>query len=156
MEDRDRDLLRRLLTEERILALGVLVDGRPYVGLLPFVADDDFTALLVHVSSLARHSRGMAPGARMSVLVQEPDRPDRDPLQLARVTLEGTVSPLDRDSDSYAAVRDRYIARFPGSARTFALGDFTLYRLEIERGRLVGGFARAATVNREILASLAG
>ena len=37
MKVEDREVLRHLLTEVRVLSLGVLVEGEPYVGLLPFV-----------------------------------------------------------------------------------------------------------------------
>lgn len=51
--------------------------------------------------------------------------------------------------------RELYLAPFPGSAQTFALGDFHLYELAFERGRLIGGFGRARTVTAQILAGLA-
>ena len=47
--------LRDLLTGQRLLALGVIVDGEPVVGLLPFVAAPDFAALYVQASRLAPH-----------------------------------------------------------------------------------------------------
>ena len=36
-----------------------------------------------------------------------------------------------------------------------SLGDFSLYRLDLERGRLVAGFARAVTLTRTAFAELA-
>ena len=59
-------LLRDLLDGTRLLALGVLVEGRPYVGQVPFAVWPSRGSLLVHVSALARHSRGLGDGARRS------------------------------------------------------------------------------------------
>lgn len=154
MDDRDRALLRDLLAHQRVLSLAVLVDGRPHAGLLPFVVRPDFSAALVHASDLARHSRGLVPGAAFGAVIHLPDRTGADPLQLPRVTLEGTVSVLERGTPEYDAGRDLYVGRFPASARTFALGDFRLYRLAFESGRLIGGFGRARSVSPRILAEL--
>ncbi len=50
MKSEDRDLLNDLLTEARVLSLGVLVEGAPYVGLLPFAVSEDKGSALVHAS----------------------------------------------------------------------------------------------------------
>jgi len=156
MDDRDRTLLKELLAHQRVLSLAVLVEDRPYAGLLPFAVRPDFSAALIHASDLARHSKGLVPGARFGAVIHLPDRLDADPLQLPRVTLEGTVSGLERGTPPYQAGRELYVARFPASARTFALGDFRLYELAFEGGRLIGGFGRARSVSPRILAGLAG
>jgi putative heme iron utilization protein len=140
-------LLRDLLERQRLLALGVLVDGEPYVGLLPFAAAADFSALFVHASRLARHAKGLGEGARFSALLHAPDGPGADPLQIPRVSLQGEVRPLAEGTPEHEDARGRYLARFPGSAGTFELGDFGLYALRIREGRLVAGFARARNVS---------
>ena len=66
MEPNDLTLLRRLLTGEKLLTLAVVVDGAPIAGVLPFRAEADLASLLVHTSTLARHSRGLTPGAPFS------------------------------------------------------------------------------------------
>ncbi|HEY3354575.1 MAG TPA: hypothetical protein VGQ83_15090 [Polyangia bacterium] len=153
----DARLLRDLMTGQRLLALGVLVDGAPYVGLTPFVPDARGAALVVHVSSLARHTAGLTPGAAWSGLIHAPDRPDLDPLQVPRVTLVGVVRPLAEGTAAHAAARAAYLARFPDSAVTFELGDFQLLALELREGRVIGGFARARDVTaRELAQALRG
>jgi putative heme iron utilization protein len=152
----DAALLRDLLALPRVAALGVLVEGAPYVGLVPFAAAADRQALLVHASRLARHTRGLLAGAHFSALLHAPDGPGADPLQLPRVTFLGAVAPLAPGSDEEAAARDRYLARFPGAEQTFALPDFALYALRIREGRLVAGFARACDVSTADLAALGG
>ena len=138
--------IRGLLTSERVLSLGVLRDGNPYVGLLPYALLPDYSAAIVHASRLALHSAGLDDGAPFSALVHSPDEAGGDPLQIRRVTLEGTVSRIRRDTRDYSVLRDLYVHRFPGSVRTFELADFELYRLTFAGGRYVGGFARARTL----------
>lgn len=145
--------LHLLLQEARTLSLAVLVDGAPHVGLLPFARSADGCALLVHASRLARHSRGLGAGAAFSALVHAADDGTGDPLQVARVTLDGHVEPLQRGTPAYVEARAAYLERLPSSAVTFELGDFTLYALRVEGGRLVLGFAQALDVAPEDLAS---
>jgi putative heme iron utilization protein len=134
---------RSLIAGARVLALGVVVDGEPHVGLLPYAVGEDPATLLVHASKLARHSRGLLPGAEFSALIHESDRGEGDPLQLRRVILQGRVIPLARDTGVYLDARARYLARLPTAEITFRLGDFTLFALHAESGRYVGGFAQA-------------
>ncbi len=142
MEPADRLLLQSLLTERRVLSLGVLVEGAPYVAQMPFAMSSDFGSLLVHASALGRHARGLFEGAPFSALIQWPDAEEIDPFQLPRVSLRGVVRPLDPAGLEFAAARQAYVGKLPSSLRNFQLGGFTLYRLEIERGRFVVGLAK--------------
>ena len=141
--------LQELVSHQRLLALSVLIDGAPYAGLLPYAFTPEHGAMLVHASRLARHTRGLEPGAQFSVVIHRPDRPDADPLQVPRVTLAGTIEVLERGTEDYREGRQAYTKRFPSSEQTFQLGDFNLYRLRVQEGRYVGGFARAVNVTAE-------
>ena len=157
MEPEELSLVKRLLTDCRVLSLGVLVDGKPHVGLLPFVAATDYRSALVHASQLARHSRGLQPGSPFSVLIHACEEQADDALQVPRVTISGTVQLVAQVDADFETSRQAYIDRFPSAERTFLLGDFNLYRLHFEWGRLVSGFARAITLSpdsfRELSAS---
>jgi putative heme iron utilization protein len=143
IDTKDRELLKHLLTERRVASLAVLVDGKPYASMVPFALTEDGAAVLIHASSLARHSAGLAADAPFALLVHELDSAaDENPGQLGRVSLEGTVRPLSRDEPAYASGQHSYLEKFPKSQLTFQLGDFTLYELRIEAARLVAGFAK--------------
>ena len=148
-------LVRALLDGERVLSLAVLVDGAPFAGLLPFVPLPGHSGVLVHASRLSRHTAGLGAGARAAVLLHEQDGPDKDPLQIRRVSFECDVHPLEREGADWLAGRERYLARFPGSRITFRLRDFTLYRLEFRQGLLVAGFGRAMELAQRDVAKLA-
>jgi len=148
-------LIRGLLDGERVLSLAVLVDGAPFAGLLPFIPLPDYSGVMIHASRLSRHTAGLAAGARAAVLLHEQDGPDKDPLQIKRAAFECDVQPLERNSEPWAAGRERYLARFPDSRITFRLGDFTLYRLDFRQGLLVAGFGRAVDIAPRDIAKLA-
>lgn len=143
MDPEDRTLLKSLLAHQRLVALGLVVDGDPVVGLLPFVVAEDGRALYVQASGLARHSRGLTAGAPFSAVIHRPDDPEGDALQTPRVVLEGVVDPLDGERPEMAAAVRGLLERFPSAAMTLALPDFKVYRLELRGGRLIGGFGRA-------------
>jgi putative heme iron utilization protein len=155
MRSEELGLLRDLLTGQRMLSLGVLIDSKPYVGLLPFVTRPDFGALVIHASNLARHTRGLVSGAAFGALIHATDRPDADPLQLPRLSLEGSVQRISRDEVEWVASRDVYLEKYPSSRSIFQLGDFHLYELAIESGRLIAGFGSIHTLNRRTLAEAA-
>ena len=153
----ERDVLTRLrdlLSASRVLSLAVTVEGEAEAALLPFVAREDFAAVYVQASGLARHSRGLMTDARVGVLVHVPDAPDADPMQLPRLTVQAVVGILERESAEFAAAADRFAGRFPAAAMTLALADFNLYQLTLGRGRYVEGFARAFNVGPQTFEEL--
>jgi hypothetical protein len=144
-------LLRELLTETRVLALAVLVEGEPAIGLTPFLAAPDLQSLVVHGSRLARHSRGLQPGARFSAVLHQPDRAELDPMRLPRLLLDGTVEEVDPTAPGTAGLRAAWIDRFESGVLTVGLGDFAFHRLRIASGRLVAGFGQAFGIGERVL-----
>jgi putative heme iron utilization protein len=154
LERETLELLRDLLTRSRVLSLAVVADGEPIAGLLPFAVTPDFSALIVHASRLARHSKGLRTKARFDAVLHAPDTGSGDPLQLPRVTVRGHVVEVEPTSSGFAATRGTYLAKLPTAAPVLELGGFQLFRLELEAGRLVAGFARALNLSRDTFRSL--
>lgn len=151
MDRTEAQLLRHLITDQRVLSLAVVVEGRPVVGLLPFAAAPDLTGAYVLASRLARHWRGLAAGSPFGVLIHRPVRPTDDARQVPRVSLDGVAEPLPRDAPAHAGARARYLEKHPESEMLFGLGDFDLVALRFRSGRLVDGFARAFNLTEETL-----
>jgi hypothetical protein len=149
MTPEQRSRLAQLLLGERLVALGVVVEGTPVVGLLPYAVSEDRRALYVQASSLARHSRGLVAGAPWSGIVRGPDSPDGDPLRVPRLLLEGGVEPLGGGHPEFPAAARAFLKRFPQAAATLSLPDFGLYRLELRGGRMVLDFGEAINLSRE-------
>ena len=151
MDEQESRFLKELMTGPRVLSLAVLVDGAPLVGLLPFAIKPDLGAAIVHASQLARHTRGLGRGAAFGALIHAPDAPDADARQIARVSLEGVVEPLEPGTPAWDEAQALYFARFPDSEGIFQLPGFGLYELRFEQGRLVGGFGFARNLSPETL-----
>ena len=148
--------IRDLVTNQRVLALAVVIDDEPEAGLLPYAVREDFGALYVQASGLARHTRGLTPGGQVGILIHAADSADADPMQLARLTVHATVQIVDKTSDRFATTRERFTARFPAADMTLDLGDFNLYELTLGRGRYVEGFARTFNVGADTFRDIGG
>jgi hypothetical protein len=146
MDDAELILLRDLLRDQRLLALAVVVGGEPVAGLVPFLGAPDLSALVVHVSALAPHSAGLADGAPWSGVVHVPDAREVDPLRVPRVAVHGHARRIE-DPRVLDVVGQGWVARFPSAALTVGLGDFAFVSLDIEGGRLIGGFATARNLS---------
>lgn len=144
-------VLRSLLETQRIASLGTLHQGEPYVSMVPFALLPG-GAFVIHVSALAAHTRDMQASPRVSLLVVAPQDADTPEQAMARVTIQADAEPLDESMPEYAPARAAYLARFPRSAQTFELADFSLFALRPRSLRVVGGFAQAKTVTPEGLA----
>ena len=147
--------MRRLLDEQRVLSLALVVDEAPVIGLLPFAATAGYRALVVHASRLARHTRGLRQGAGFDALIHEPVVPGVDPLQVKRLTLRGEVLAIEEETPTHAQFRAAYLAKFPEAEPITRLGDFAFFVLRVTGGRLVTGFGGAANVTEDTLAALA-
>lgn len=144
----DTDLantLRALLQTQRIASLGTLHEGEPYVSMVPFALLPG-GAFIIHVSTLAAHTKDMLQGPRVSLLVIAPLEADASPQALARATIQANAEPLAESTQQHAEARAAYLERFPQSAQTFELSDFSLFAIRPRSLRLVGGFAQAKTL----------
>ncbi len=132
------------LTQEiRTGALLTLRNGRPFGSHVAYIAGEDWTRVYVHLSRLALHTQHLQTDSRVSLFVAEPDRPEKNPLALRRINLQGTAAIMPDDRASYASVKHAYLARFPQAAMMFDFGDFNLWELRMDDAHFVLGFGQA-------------
>ena len=144
MQDEVRTQVRRLLLAQRWAALATQGDdGKPLASFVAYVPEPGFEGFLLHVSRLAAHTRNLLTRPAAALAVSEPDDGHGDPQLLRRITLEGSVGVITRDTPDYHASRGHYLAKLPQSERLFGFEDFVLMRLHPQTARYVGGFASA-------------
>lgn len=153
MKPLDEGRLRRLLCEQRWASLGTLDEGSPFVSWVAY-AVDEHGALLLHLSRLAKHTRNLLADGRVALALSEADDGRSDPQTLARISLDGAVAVVERDSAAYQAGRECYLARLPDAAMLFDFEDFLLFRLMPQSGRYVEGFGSSHRLTAERLRSL--
>lgn len=149
--------LRALLLRRRTAALGTLdPTGAPFVSMVPFAVDPDAACLVIHISSLAAHSRHLQASAQASLMVCDGEVDGSPVHALARVTLSVNAEWTEPGSPEAAQCRSRYLARFPDAEPMTALGDFRFLRLIPGCARQVAGFGAARSLDAAEVARALG
>ena len=142
-DDEVRAAWVNLTGETRTGVLLTLRNGRPFGSHVPYVFAEQWTRAYIHVSRLALHTEHLLHDSRMGLFVSEQDRPEKNPLALRRMNLQGEAVLLDAGASEYAEVKERYLVRFPGSAMMFGFADFALWELRLQNAHLILGFGQA-------------
>jgi putative heme iron utilization protein len=151
MDSAETTQLAKLLRAQRVAALGTLRQGAPNVSLVSYLAEADFGALVLRVSRLAWHTQDMLQDPRVSLVVAEPDDARADPQTLARVTLRGTAAQPPNEGGELERLKHAWLERFPQSAVTFELADFSFWRIAPRDARFVAGLGRTYNLSAEAL-----
>ena len=141
MDSDTASLLRKLILQERTAHLGTLRGGAPMVSMTLYMAENDFSAFYVHVSSLAWHTQDMKQDGRVALSVCESDDRRPDPFTLMRVTIRGEATQM------ISGPKDAWLARFPEQAINFTLADFSFWRITPRDARFVAGFGRIHNIS---------
>lgn len=135
--------VQSLLNTTRVGMLATVGEALPLASAVPFVALDGWVDLLLHLSTLAVHTQNLLRDPRLSLLVMEADAPQKNPLALTRLILQGTAGRIDRQNPAYERLARQFTDRFPEAAMTMALADFQLWGLRIQAAQFIAGFGRA-------------
>ena len=120
-------------------------DGDPWCSLVvygPTAAGDP----VLLVSTMAEHGRNLLHDQRASLALNDPTAPG-DPLDRPRITLAGRA--IQPAGEQHQAALDAHVAAIPGAMLYAGWEDFTLWLLEVDRVRWVGGFAVMDTIGPE-------
>ena len=144
-----------LIRRQRWAALATQSADGPEASWAAYTPEPDCSGFLLHLSTLAAHTRNLLADPRAGLAISEPEREREDPQKLARVMIQGKVAVISKSSADYQEAVRCYQARLPDSTPRFEFGDFLLLRLTPIRIRLVGGFARAHTLDSAALGAAA-
>jgi len=147
--------LARLIRRQRVAALGTLRQGAPLVSMVSYLAQDDFSAFVLRVSRLAWHTQDMLQDARVSLVIAESDDGRVDPQTLARITLRGEAVQRPGEGDEFQRLKHAWLERFPESAVTFGLADFSFWRIAPRDARYVAGLGRTYNLSADALRAAA-
>lgn len=158
MNDKPKDVIRAtdaeaiklaktLLRTARFGAFAVVEPdtGAPLASRVGVATDADGTPLIL-ISQLSAHTGAVVADPRCSLLVGEPGK--GDPLAHPRITLVCRARKLEPGTPERARAERRYLNRNPKAKLYVGLGDFSFFRLEVERASLNGGFGKAYLLTR--------
>ncbi len=113
--------------------------GWPYASLVLIACTQAAEPLLL-ISTLAQHTRNLLAEPRVSLLLDGTAGLD-EPLTGARLSLLGRATRSDDPAD-----RKRYVGRHPSAEQYAGFGDFSVWRISLDRAHLVAGFGRISWV----------
>lgn len=150
-EQPDRSGRRNAAEEARTLVSSVTVghlatvgeNGDPWCSLVVYGPTTRGDPVLL-VSAMAEHGRNLLQDPRASLAINDPSAPG-DPLDLPRITLAGRC--VRPEGDRAEQAFDAHVAAVPGARLYAGWDDFTLWVLEVQRVRWVGGFAVMETID---------
>jgi 2-amino-4-hydroxy-6-hydroxymethyldihydropteridine diphosphokinase len=120
-------------------------DGAPWCSLVVYGPTAEGDPVLL-VSTMAEHGRNVVHEPRASLALNDPSAPG-DPLDRPRITLAGRV--VKPEGERRREALDAHVAAIPGAMLYAGWDDFTLWVLEVERVRWVGGFAVMETISAD-------
>ena len=138
---------RALLRSRRWAALATASasdGGWPFCSLVTVACDCDGSPILL-LSRLSDHTRNLDADPRASLLLADASHRS-NPQTGPRLTLMGRIMP-----DPEPRLRRRFLARHPGAALYADFADFRFFRMVVDGGHWVGGFAQARRLERGLL-----
>jgi putative heme iron utilization protein len=139
--------LARLVQEHSTAALGTLHDEAPYVSLVPYAIAEDGSGFIIHVSTLAAHTKDMLADARVSLLIAESGGGAKPAQALERVSVQGTAQRIDSGAPERDGFKAAYLARFPDAEQMFGFADFAIFLIRPVAARFVAGFGAAHSLS---------
>jgi heme iron utilization protein len=132
-----------LVGDVRTAVLLTVRNGRPFGSHVPYVFGLDWTKAYLHLSRLALHTQHLLENPQVALFIAEPDGPEKNPLALRRLNLQGEAAILSPDAPTYAEIKRRYLERFPKAEMMFGFGDFALWELRLAEAHFVLGFGQS-------------
>jgi putative heme iron utilization protein len=146
--------LAQLVRKHSTAALGTLHEGAPYVSLVPYAIAADGSGFIIHVSTLAAHTKDMLANARVSLLIAEAEAAGKSPQALQRVSVQGEARRIASDAPELHGFRAGYLARFPEAEQMFGFADFSIFLIRPDAARFVAGFGQAHSLSAESMVRL--
>ncbi|MBF2063583.1 MAG: pyridoxamine 5'-phosphate oxidase family protein [Calothrix sp. C42_A2020_038] len=139
---------RVFVSEFQSLMLGtVSKNGIPNVSYTPFVIDESKN-IYIYVSGLSTHTQNLYTAPLASVMFIEDELQSQQIFARRRLTYDCSAALVERDTELWNEVLQRYEERFGEIIKTFRdLPDFRIFQLKPNKGKFVIGFGAAYNVS---------
>lgn len=147
-----------LETFQTLVMASITPEGEPHASTAPYVRmKNDF---YIFISTVAQHGRNLLAHPNVSLLFAEDESQCVQPFARKRVTIEASVSEINRDDVHYLVVIERFRAHFDSElvGSLTQMSDFHLFKLSPKSGSVVMGFGKAYRLdsNLEVMTQIMG
>jgi len=147
MTDNRKQQIQILLNHTHIGFLSTQGNNSPETSMCPYAIHHG--DILLHLSSLAKHSKNIAQKNRVGFMICTPETEHTSLLSLPRLSFTGCIKPIQNNQAQRC-----YLNKIPDSESLFSFSDFSLYYIQVEKIYWVGGFGKAQHMTKEIWESL--
>jgi hypothetical protein len=139
-----------LETFQTLVMASLTPEGEVHASTAPYIRMENNFYILI--STIAQHGRNLLAADKVSLLFVEDESQCVQPFARKRVTIESSVSEIDRDNETFSKVIDRFCAHFDPDLVTSLsnMGDFHLFKLAPKSGSVVMGFGKAYRLNENL------
>ena len=125
------------------------VEGKPNASYAPYITDEKGN-FYIFVSQLASHTSDLLNNPQLSVLLVEDEQNAKQLFARKRASYYCHSSVVEKSAANYEAIMDLFEARFDRMIRLLrTLPDFILFKLEVQSGSFVNGFAQAYEITKD-------
>lgn len=115
------------------------IEGYPFGSVTPFCLDRQGRVVIL-VSDLAQHTKNILNDNKVSMTLAADAEKGSDVQAHARLTYIGQAKTIPQDE--LDQVKMRYVRYLPRAGQYFEAHSFTFYRIEMVKGRFIGGFGK--------------
>ncbi|PPD32666.1 MAG: pyridoxamine 5'-phosphate oxidase [Methylomonas sp.] len=119
--------------------------GQPEASYAAYVKVDG--AYYIYISELSAHTQNLLANGKVCLLFIEDEDKAAHLFARQRVTYHGTANEIDRDTDAFDSIMNLFEDSFGVFMKQLQnMQDFHLFRIQLQRGSFVQGFAKAFTI----------
>jgi len=154
MDEDSKKTLIELLKNSKIASLGTSKENQPFVSMVSFSNSQKFSEFYILISQLAVHTKNILENNKVSLMICQSENETKNPNSLARITLIGKAIVVEKSDKNYSSIKQNYLNKNLSAEMLFNLGDFQIFRIEVEQARFVAGFAKTYNLSTKSLESL--
>lgn len=129
-------------------SISQLIDGYPFGSVTPFCLDRRGRPVIL-ISTLAQHTKNITANTKVSLTLTETVEKSSDVQAHGRLTYIGDAEKVPEVE--VAEISSRYIRYLPAAQSYFKMHDFSFYRINMVKGRFIGGFGKIFWIEPEEL-----
>lgn len=121
-------------------------ENHPFSSYAPYVHEERF--FYIYISDIAKHAQNLQANTKCSLFFIEDESKSENLFARKRVSLQCEASKVDRESDCFDKVLNRFAKKFDEKTVSIlrTMTDFNLYAIHATSGEATFGFGEAYTI----------
>jgi len=123
------------------------MEGFPFGSITPYCLDENNNPI-IYISTIAQHTKNVIADSKVCLTVLEEAKGD-DKQAKGRVSVLADALKIDKDSEEFKTVSEKYFKSFPKAVEYASFHDFFFFRLDVKRIRYIAGFGKIVWIEKD-------